>query len=140
MSPNPIFDENNSGEHNSKTRLEVSPKDEYLVVQVFDWKPVKHRLLASVELPLSMFTVSNGDEPREVVVPLAMRWKKNATGKLNLRIGYENMFLWWLNVEMEARDEAESERRKSEAQTNDDIEVSEKEERDSNSTSWYKFW
>ena len=139
MSQNPSFDESK----NNACHLVVSPSDEVLVVQVLDWKPVKHRLLAESELALGMFTsVGNGENPFEVVVPLTNRWGRNATtGELKLRIGYENMFAWWVNAEMKARDDAATAKRIEEGQ--DKISESESESEQENGeggVSWWKFW
>jgi len=144
MSNNPIFD----SESDNQCRLEVTTGEEFLVVQVFDWKPVKHRLLAQTDIPLSTFTSQgNGQGAKEIALPLRMRWKKNKTGQLALRVGYENVFLWWVNAEMEARDEVENERRRKEEaeKAEDNGEDGEDGEDVSgvgtpSGTAWYKFW
>jgi len=130
MSSNPTFRADSS----SKARLTLNDNNfDTLIVQVCDWKPLKHRLLAQVELPLSMFVVCNNGEAREVVVPLNMRWKKNGVGSLSLKVGYENLMLWWINAENEKRDEIAATEKKAEGGGGEGEGEGEK-------TSWFKFW
>jgi hypothetical protein len=103
MTSNPTWGSNGSGE---KFVSSVGVNDEYIDVQVIDWKPVKHRLLSEVRVSLARFPPTSDGVLTGVDLEVDMRWgKKGKKGRIWIEVGVVDLKRWWSDMERDARDE-----------------------------------